>query len=790
MFLKRFIGLCLIVFSASLCMAQGSSCGDSNPFCSSQNYDFGNNTTGSAPSGANYGCLYSQPAPIWYYLQIGQSGTLQLNVGQTNSSGSGLDIDFAMWGPFNSLSEGCNAIMNSNMPPTQCSYSAASTETIGIGMQGGYSSGQSTPPPGQTGDIYIVLLTNYSQQAGNITLNQTAGTGNTDCNIVTPCDFTIVADTIISPTCIGYSDGEIQVGVTGDNDPWTYEWLDANGDSTGITSTNRTGLAAGTYTIQVTDTTLCSKTLAIDVVDPPQINATFTGLAINYCTDDPNVPLTAALPGGTYSGTGIINDSIFSPSTAMPGSYTITYNAIDTNGCTNTSSQTVAVNPMPVADFDVSPECLDSTSVFTDQSTVTSVNGSSIINWKWNFGDTTNNTSTNQNPTHVFNVDKGYNVQMIVKTNKGCADTIQKGTFIYPNPKASFKTSPVCLEESTHFIDSSTVPTSQYSTNTVAIWKWEFGDGNSDATQNPQHEYQTDGQFDVHLTVTTNNNCEDDTTITVTVHPLPKVSFMGKDTIGCAPLCPEVQSLTTINAPSTIDDLSWSLSGGKTYTGGYFKDCYKNRTGDTLFYSLTLTATSNEGCVSQYTAPNYITIYDKPTASFNYTPADPDVLRPDVAFHNESQDADTYLWRITPFGDTSVFEPSYKYPYKAGTFDAFLIAMNKEGCADTMYVPVRIRDEVLFYVPNSFTPDGDGINDVFNPMLSAGLSANTYHLTIFNRWGEVVFESYDVNKGWDGSFGQSHTRVAKQGTYIWRVTFKESMTDKHHTQTGSVTLLR
>lgn len=788
--IKWIVSFALAVFVSFFSEAQapnGSSCVNANPFCSSQAYDFTNNSSGSAPSGPNYGCLYSQPAPIWYYLQIGTSGALQLNVGQTNSSGTGLDVDFAMWGPFNTLSAGCATVMSGSTPPTQCSFSASSTETIGIGMTGGYSSGQSTPPPGQTGDIYIVLLTNYSQQPGSITLTQSAGTGSTDCNIVTPCDFNIVTDTIISPSCIGYSDGEIQVSATGSNDPWTYMWLDANGDSTGITATHRTGLSAGSYTIQVTDTTACSKTLSITVNDPPQIDASFVGLQTNYCLYGVNDTLIAATPGGTFSGTGIINDSIFSPALAGEGDYTITYTVTNSNGCSNSSSRPVKVNPIPVADFTITAECLDSTSAFLDQSSVASTNGSTLNSWKWDFGD--GNISTSQNPSHVYGQENNYTVQLVVMSNKACFDTITKSTTIYPHPVAKFGATTVCLNQNTIFTDSSFVQ-SAYSTNNIVSWNWNFGDGNNSTDQNPRNIYLTDGQFNVQLIVTSNHNCEDDTTIQVTVHPLPEVSFTGQDTVGCAPLCPIVTSTSTIHSPSTITDLSWTLSGGKSYDGGSFEDCYKNRTGDTILYDLTLTATSNEGCVSQYTALNYIVIYDKPVASFFYTPDDPNVLQPDVEFHNQSKYADSYLWKIAPFEDTTVENPSYKYPYKAGVYDAYLIAMNVEGCADTMYVPVNIRDEVLLYVPNAFTPDGDGINDVFAPSLKAGLAPSTYHLTIFNRWGEIVFESFDPSRGWDGSFGADHNRQAKDGTYIWRITFKESMSDKHHSYTGQITLFR
>ena len=164
----------------------GANCGTAKPFCSGTNYIFPNSTGTQAPSGPNYGCLSSRPNPIWYYLEIDNPGTIQLRVEQRtqpNGGGSGIDVDFAMWGPFTTVAEGCGRI-TSRMAPIQCSYSASAVETIGIGLPGGANTGASTPPSAVRGSIYIVLLTNYSGSNGFISLTQSAGTGTTSCDIV------------------------------------------------------------------------------------------------------------------------------------------------------------------------------------------------------------------------------------------------------------------------------------------------------------------------------------------------------------------------------------------------------------------------------------------------------------------------------------------------------------------------------------------------------------------------------------------------------------------------------
>lgn len=170
----------------------GDNCFVSTPFCSSTAYNFPNNTGTSSPSGPNYGCLAAQPNPVWYYMQIGTSGPMQLALSQTTGAGgTGLpiDVDFALYGPVANLLAGCNAVMSGSLNPIQCSYSSSATETLGLGVIGGVGSGQSTPASAVAGQTYIVLLTNYSGSSGYISFSQSGGSGTADCAIVLPVEL-------------------------------------------------------------------------------------------------------------------------------------------------------------------------------------------------------------------------------------------------------------------------------------------------------------------------------------------------------------------------------------------------------------------------------------------------------------------------------------------------------------------------------------------------------------------------------------------------------------------------
>ena len=202
--LKRILTLFLFFIAGlSFSIAQdGLSCATANPFCSDQSYNFPNVTGVPSPStsgSVNYGCLQSMPSPVWYYMQVGTGGTININLSQStgpNGTGTGLDVDYTMWGPFSSLNSGCSAI-NSGNTPIQSSYSSSSTENVSIGGSGGSDDicasghsgqGATTPPPAAAGQYYIFFITNYSDQAGYISFNQTntgsSGAGSSNCAIV------------------------------------------------------------------------------------------------------------------------------------------------------------------------------------------------------------------------------------------------------------------------------------------------------------------------------------------------------------------------------------------------------------------------------------------------------------------------------------------------------------------------------------------------------------------------------------------------------------------------------
>jgi gliding motility-associated-like protein len=282
-------------------------------------------------------------------------------------------------------------------------------------------------------------------------------------------------------------------------------------------------------------------------------------------------------------------------------------------------------------------------------------------------------------------------------------------------------------------------------------------------------------------------------TIAVVVNPLPNVSFDGQDLIGCSPICPEITSTSTVGLGSNIVDYTWDFSNGESSSSPSptYTECLENYSGNPIYIGVTLTATTDKGCVSSHNEPNYIQVNHNPIADFTFSPENPDIINNKVDFSNASSYADLYDWNFGGIGFSTETNPSFSFPEEGNQeYIVELIASTTEGCTDTVIAIINVADRIIFYVPNTFTPDGDNYNETFKPVFTSGFDPMDFHLLIFNRWGEVVFESFDAKRGWNGTYGAANDRIVKDGTYVWKIEFKETMSDQRHVHTGHVNVIK
>lgn len=197
---------------------------------------------------------------------------------------------------------------------------------------------------------------------------------------------------------------------------------------------------------------------------------------------------------------------------------------------------------------------------------------------------------------------------------------------------------------------------------------------------------------------------------------------------------------------------------------------------DTTVYYFVVT----DACGNVKVDSSIVYVYPDPEASFRAEQIS--FVELAVQMFNNSKNATAYQWN---FGDgNSSILPNPKHIYASpGTYMITLIASNEYGCQDTISRTINVRRDFLIYIPNSFTPNGDGVNDVFK-VHAEGIEG--YHMQIFNRWGQMVFESFDVNNSWDGSF---QNQQAPQGLYLYKITVTLKNDVKEY-RSGNVYLIR
>ena len=185
---------------------------------------------------------------------------------------------------------------------------------------------------------------------------------------------------------------------------------------------------------------------------------------------------------------------------------------------------------------------------------------------------------------------------------------------------------------------------------------------------------------------------------------------------------------------------------------------------------------------------NHICVYEMPVANFDYEPTNPDMINSEVQFNNYSTGGMYFDWTFGDGNSSSDFNPSNTYPEIGNeTYAVQLTVSTDYGCVDIANDYVTIDEVIQLYVPNAVTINSDGFNEKFTPVFMTGFEPLGYNLQIFNRWGTLIFESQDYNIGWDGTY---QGVIVQEGTYIWKIEFRENQTDITHREFGHVTVLK
>ena len=504
------------------------------------------------------------------------------------------------------------------------------------------------------------------------------------------------------------------------------------------------------------------KTITLHAAPKVQFNA-----IPDICLDAAPYQITQAteiggVPGtGVFSGPGVNGSGLFNPALAGPGTHTIRFMYASTAaGCLDSAFQTIHVYAAAVADFSVSsPACEKQPVVFTNNS---SSSEGSLVQWVWDFGDGSPVVTVGSGApiNHTFNSYGTFNVKLNVVTSNSCRSVAKQiPVTIKPLARPNFSFPAVsCLPNTViNFTNTSTIPDN---TESSFSYLWSFGDPgsgpvNNSSLQDPSHTYTAVGPYTINLQVTSGAGCVHDTSIILnSIHPQPIADFTSDKVDVC------VGGSITFNTNSnpvegTIASYNWTMDDGNTRTTSGFTYTY----GAANVYNVSHYIINSINCKSNVITKQ-VSINPYPIVN-----AGPDKLMLEGGQVQLTPQMNptmpvTYSWTPPNYLDN----PSVKEPVARPPDDKtyLLTVTTNKGCtkSDDVFIKVLKKPDI----PNIFSPNGDGLHDIWEIKYLESYPGCT--VDIVNRYGQLVYHSVGYTKPWDGKV---NGKDAPLGTYYYVV---------------------
>lgn len=590
-------------------------------------------------------------------------------------------------------------------------------------------------------------LSNLTAGTYSITLTDQNGCILTETITLTePSVFDASITSTTNANCSGGTDGTATVTATGGSGNYTYDW--SNGQYTPIA----TDLSVGAYTVTVSDDNGCSMADDTTITSPSSLSANITSSMDITCNKGNDGEATVTATGGTTPYTYLWSNGqvALNATNLNAGTYIVT--VTDNQGCI--SADTVLLtepDSLTLSSTVVDTICIGSSATLSgivDGGTPTY-----IYSWSATPNDPTLNTNQ-ANPTVSPTTSTSY-VLSVTDAN-GCV-AVFPGMNVPVNPPLSISVNAVgpagtCPGESTIIGYSATGGDGNY-----------YFSGDNSLSSIPTNQVEVTPPSSTTYTITVNDGCgtpADSATIDIEVFALPVPSFSAGPMEGCVPL-----EVTYTNTSTNAVGYRW-----------HFDDTYDNpepavtasdpthifeEAGD--FY-VKLVAISAEGCEDSITSTIPTVVHPLPNVGFEYTPQTVNLLEAWIDFEDETDDAVSWYW---DFGDsTNSIDQNPEHVYTdTGEFIVWLTTESEYGCVDSAEAIVHITPDIFIYIPNAFTPNGDGVNDEF--MASTyGMEDLNLTMRVFNRWGDEVFFTTQQHVGWNGHY---QGIIAPQGPYTYLI---------------------
>jgi gliding motility-associated-like protein len=597
----------------------------------------------------------------------------------------------------------------------------------------------------------------------------------------------VIATSTVNSTCT-QCNGEATAIVSGGTAPFNYQW--SSGAS--LTTAANSGLCPGAHTINITDGNGCTISGSATVID--EAGPTITGMNFTQplCSGLSNGTATVNTNGGIgqiiYDWNDPASQNTQTAFGLITGNYCVSIQ--DQNGCP--ASQCINVtqpNPLnAIGDLDATICFGDSTQVWASGQGGTAPY---TINWS-----TAGMSGTG--PIMVYPA-VSTNYCFNVTDVNGCASPNECIVITVTPPLTMTLTPPseICDQGSISVVANASGGNSGPYTFT-----WTDDNGN------PITSTQTGNSSTIVVSptvatwyyVTLTDGCTTpitDSTL-ISVNALPVLFVNVVDANGCEPFTAQFIVNSDIGVTYDYDfqcdgtiDLANTTNTNPTSTyplAGTYDVC--------------VTVTSADGCSTTSSNIGMVTVFPVPVADFTFSPTTATILSPIIDFTNTTAGGSTYSWdfgdgNILPAGSGNIangthsgttsgtyMNPTHIYG-DTGTYTITLTATNQFGCTDVISYNIIIEGEYVIYVPNSFTPDGDGINDDFFPQ-GIGIDRDNFKFMIFNRWGELIFETENPDNHWDGKYKGI---LSQTDVYVWKIQTRDEK-NLPHDHIGHVTLLK
>ena len=546
----------------------------------------------------------------------------------------------------------------------------------------------------------------------------------------------------------------------------TYKWYFDDGDSSSTPDPTHAYANAGTYNVTLvawSDNGCRGEvTQAVTIYDNPTADFTFDNVCQNEtfsATDQSSVANGSIVSWFWTFGDGSTStDQNPTHNYATSGTYDVTLTVTTDNGCTHTVSKEVIIYILPEANFVAEPVCEDDAMQFINTSAI----GYGTMTYEWDFDG--QGTSNQKDPSFTFTGFGDFNIELVATSNNGCRDTINRSVTVHPNPTASFSVDPVCIGETSEFVNSSSVPT-----GAIVEYFWNFDDDNFSGLKNPTHTYDEPGTYNVGLRVKTDKGCVDSTTTDAIVIALPDVELVPNDSqhIGG---CDSIQ----LSARSDARTWDWERNGDTIATG--VDNVFASVTG---MYKVTISV-STLGTVCFNSDSVYVKV--EPIPVVDAWPRDKITQNIDTISKGQSIDLNASATGYQLNESSFVWDPSgsdFLEGSNVGTkviTSQFLEAdqvytvevTDGFGCTETAQVTVIVLDDFNLRPYNLITPNGDGMNDTW--AIENIWAYPEAEVIIFNRYGMIVFEGNDYfNNPWDGT-NQDNGKMLPDGPYYYVIT--------------------